>query len=353
MPRRKGTTETVVGVFVLMSLLLLLAGVILIGRQQNIFERRYMITGEFDSVAGLQAGAEVHLAGINVGFVQDIKFSADDRVMVTMSVSSRHSARIRGDSVASIKTMGLMGDRYVEITVGTGTEPAIVPGGSMQTTELFELGDLLEQAQPTLENLENAIRNVSILTDELADPSGEVGTILENIEALTTDAREGKGTIGALLMRDDIYLKTEKVLDTTQEAMENFRDVSGTVKEASGELPEIVATVSSSVAKFDEFSEKATRAADGIADMADSGREMMEDMRATAANLRSASEDIKAATPRLSPLIVSAEEGVDEAKKVVDAAKRNWLIRGYFEPAATGEPIAVSGRDVVQPEVTE
>jgi len=353
MPKRKGSTETIVGIFVLVSLALLLAVVILIGRRQSIFEKRYIITGEFDSVAGLQSGAETHLAGINIGYVQDIQFSPNNRVVVTMSVSRSQAERIRADSVASIKTMGLMGDRYVEIAVGTEGAPVIEPGGLIRTAELFEFGEMLEEARPTLQNLENAIRNISILTDELADPAGEVGTILENIKVLTTDAREGKGTMGALLTRDDIYQKAEKVLDTTQETVENFRDVSDIAKEASAELPDIVGDVKSSVVRIDEFSEKATQAIAGVVDMTDSGREMMEDARVIASNLRSASEDIRHATPQLGPLIVSAEEGVDEAREVVDAVKRNWLIRGYFEPTVPDKPIAVSGRDVAQPEVTQ
>jgi phospholipid/cholesterol/gamma-HCH transport system substrate-binding protein len=352
MPRRKGTTETAVGVFVLVSLALLFAIVVLIGRRQNIFEKRYTIAGRFDSVAGLQSGAEVHLAGINVGYVSDIQFGPDNKVIVTMNVSSLQKDRIRRDSVACIRTMGLMGDRYVEITVGTEDNTVIAPGGEIHTSELFELGEMLEEARPTLQNLESAIRNIAILTDELADPSGEVGTILENIKVLTTGAREGKGTLGALLARDDIYRKAEAVLDTTQETMENFKDVSGSAKEASVELPAIVDSVSESMDQIEEFSIRAAEAADGIADMVESGSEIMEDARVVASNLRSASEDIKRATPKLAPLMGSAEEGVGEARELVDAAKRSWLIRGYFEPASEGEPIAVSGRDVAQPEVT-
>jgi phospholipid/cholesterol/gamma-HCH transport system substrate-binding protein len=352
MPRRKRSTETIVGIFVLISLALLLAVVTLMGSRQNIFAKRYQITGEFDSVAGLQTGAEVHLAGINIGHVQDIEFSPNNRVLVTMSVSWNQIDRIRGDSIASIRTMGLMGDRYVEITVGTESEKLIEPGGSIRTSELFELTDMVEEVRPTLENVENAMKNISILTDELADPNGEVGTILENVKVLTTDAREGKGTVGALFVRDDIHQKANQVLDTTQEAMENLKVASGNVKEASVEFPTIIDGVSSSVEQFEEFSVRATDAADGFADMTDSGKLVMDDVAVISANLRSASEDIKGATPRLGPLLVSAEDGVTGAKEVVEAAKRNWLFRGYFEPPRPGEPIAVSGRDITLPEVT-
>jgi len=353
MPKRKGTTETVVGLFVIASLLLLLAVVVLIGRQQQFFEDRIEMTGVFDAVGGLQSGAEVHLAGINVGYVKDIQFGPTNRVEVTMSVSARQIKRIRGDSVASIQTMGLMGDRYVEITVGTENEPSIPDGGTIKTSELIELTELLESTRPTLQNVENAMENIALITDELADPEGDVRKIIDNVMVMTTDINEGRGTIGSLLKRDDIYLKASNVLDKTQVTIENFEEVSENMKEASAELPGIMENVKVSTEKFDEFSDSAAIAASGFTEMVDSGKEVMKEAEVMAANLREASEDIKEAAPQIGPLINSVDEGVDEAKKVIEAAKHNWLIRGYFEPGSPGEPIVLSGRDVAPAEVSQ
>ena len=351
MAKRKRSTETIVGVFVLVSFALLLAVVILIGRQQNIFEKRYQIEGQFDSVAGLQTGAEVHLAGINIGHVQEIVFSPENKVIVNMSVSTNQSERIRSDSIARVRTMGLMGDRYIEITVGSPQTYVIQPGGRIRTAEQFELGEALEQARPMLENIENAIGNISLLTDKLADPKGEVGTILRNVRELTLAAREGEGTIGALMTDDEIYIKTNLLLDSTQQAVDNFVELSDNAKTASDELPAILESISASVIEFEEFSKTASRAATGVEELTGSAQDVMADVKVMSENLRVASEDVRQASPRLAPLLISAEEGMGEARQVVDAAKRNWLLRGYFEPPRPGEPIIAGGRDLAAPEV--
>jgi phospholipid/cholesterol/gamma-HCH transport system substrate-binding protein len=353
MPRRKRATETVVGLFVLATLGLLFAVVALIGGRQKIFEERYEITGIFESVGGLQTGAEVHLAGISVGYVRAVGFSPSNKVEVVMSISREQMNRIRGDSVASIRTAGLMGDRYVEITVGSDGKPVINSGGTIKTSEPFELNEVIEQVRPTLGNIENAARNISILTDQLADPSGKVPTILENIKVLTTDAREGKGTFGALLTRDDIYVKTNSVLDTVQETADNLKVVSEDARNASARLPGMMDGAEAAIDGFTEFSTQATEAAKGIGEIVDSGKEVMDDAKAAAANLRAASEEVKEVAPKVGRVLDSAEEGVGEARKVIDAAKRSWLIRGSFEPGKPGEPIALSGRDIAVPEVSE
>lgn len=353
MARRRGMTETVVGIFVLASILLLLALVIFIGRQRNIFEGRYQINGFFNSVGGLQPGADVQLAGISVGHVKYISFGPDNRVKVVMSIAENQQQRVRADSVASIRTFGLMGDRYVAITVGTEKEPIIPPGGIIKTQEIIELADAIEAARPALDNVQNTIQNISNLTDRLASPDSDVATTLRNIKEMTTNIREGEGTIGALVQRDELYQKANDVLDSTKQTMENFQTVSKNIEGASSDLPLVMEDLKSSVDKIETFSVKASAAATEIYQLAGSGASVMDDAKAITGNLKEASEDIKQATPGLAPLVESADKGVAEAKEVVDAAKRSWFLRKSLEPPAPAGAIIAGERDIARPEVIQ
>ncbi len=344
MPRRRRTTEVTVGIFVLASILLLVIFVVIIGKRQNIFERRYNISAFFNNVGGLQTGADVLLSGINVGFVRAIKFGATNRVEVDMSIKLDEQQRIRNDSVATIRTMGMMGDKYVAITVGSSSEPEIQPGGTIKAQEMFELSDLIEQARPAINDLEVSLKNVADITGRLANPSGDVATILDNVKTMTTDAREGKGTLGALLTRDELYTKANGVLD-------NLGVVSDNAKKASANLPDILADAKVSVQRFDEFSVKASKVADGMSQMVDTGKDVMQKANVIATNIESASKDIKQATPRLNTILESADKDVSEARQVIEAAKNSWLLRGYFKPPAPSAPIAAEGRDTAKPEV--
>lgn len=344
MPRRRGRTEVIVGIFVLASILVLVIFVVIIGRRQNIFERRYNINAFFNNVGGLQPGADVLLAGINVGFVRSIEFGPSNRVRVDMSIKVAEQQRIRSDSIASIRTMGLMGDKYVAITVGSANEPEIPPEGTIKTQEIFELSDLIEEMRPTIGNLESAIKNISDITERLANPQSDVAKILDNVKVITTDAREGKGTLGALLTRDDLYNKADGVL-------ENLEVVSDNAKKASADLPEIMADAKTSVQHFDEFSAKASKAADGMSQIIETGKDVMQKADTIATNIESASKDIKEATPRIGPLIESADKDISGMQQVIEAAKNSWLLRGYFKPPPPSAPIGAEGRDIAKPEV--
>ena len=353
MARRRRMTETIVGIFVLASLALLLVLVIFIGRQQNIFQESYQIHGYFKSVGGLQTGADVQLAGISVGHVKEINFARNNRVKVVLNINENQRERIREDSVANIQTFGLMGDRYVAVTVGSEDESVIPSGGTIETEEIIELADALEAARPTLENLENTMQNISNLTDRLASPESDVAGFLNNLKTITSDVREGKGTIGALVQRDDLYEKTTTVLDTTQQTMRNFEEASANVQQASTDLPVLIDDLRSSLVQLEQFSANAAAASAEVYNLIEASGGIMKDAEIVADNLRDASEDIKMATPRIPPLIESADEGVNEAKDVIEAAKKSWLIRGYFEKPLPDGPIAIGERDIARPEVTQ
>jgi hypothetical protein len=109
------------GVFIAATLLILAAGIFLIGDKEFLFSSTFPLKAGFQNVAGLNVGADVRVGGLREGTVQNIELprSPDGDVTVTMTLRSSNRNIIRKDSVASIKTEGLLGDKYVEISFGS------------------------------------------------------------------------------------------------------------------------------------------------------------------------------------------------------------------------------------------
>jgi phospholipid/cholesterol/gamma-HCH transport system substrate-binding protein len=114
-----------VGLFVLVALLAFLGMVYALGARARLFESRYTVHADFTEVGGLNEGATVRLAGVQIGRVKsvDLPSTPGGKVRVAMSIARRFSDRVRRDSVARIETQGLLGDRIVEISVGTAQAP--------------------------------------------------------------------------------------------------------------------------------------------------------------------------------------------------------------------------------------
>lgn len=120
-----------IGIFVVIGLLILSAGVFLIGNREFMFSDTYTLKASFPNVSGLTEGADVRVGGTRQGVVHriDLPIPPDRKITVVMSMQGTTRRILRTTSVASIKTEGILGNKYVEISFGSGG--AEVKGGDV------------------------------------------------------------------------------------------------------------------------------------------------------------------------------------------------------------------------------
>src|SRR2546428_817058 len=124
--------EMIVGVFVLIGITALTYLAVKLGKLEVIGGGNQVeIQAEFDSVAGLKTGASVEIAGVPVGHVKRITLNGE-RALVTFVI--KPGVKLYGDSIASVKTRGLIGDKYVSISPG-GSQKELTPGSKIRDTE--------------------------------------------------------------------------------------------------------------------------------------------------------------------------------------------------------------------------
>lgn len=125
------TMETLVGLFVVAGIVGLAWLSIRLGKLEVLSERGYTVLAEFDSIAGLKNGAVVEIAGVEVGRVKAIGLE-DYRAVIAMSIDP--GVKLQDDSIVSIRTKGLIGEKYVKIMPG-GSDTLVQPGGKIRDTE--------------------------------------------------------------------------------------------------------------------------------------------------------------------------------------------------------------------------
>ena len=130
---KKINTEFIVGLFMLAGFL----SFAYLSSQMGEFsvfslERNYQIEAEFDNVSGLKVGATVEIAGVTIGKVSEISLGEGDLAKVTLLIN--RDVKVTADAIASIRTQGLIGDKYVKIIQG-GDEELLADGGVIFDTE--------------------------------------------------------------------------------------------------------------------------------------------------------------------------------------------------------------------------
>ena len=122
-----------VGVFIVLGFLFLSIGLFLIGNKDFLFSSTYGLKAEFQNVGGLNNGADVRVGGIHEGTVKEIDLPSQSGGKVTVVMNLRSGTRniIKKDSRASIKTEGLLGDKYIEISFGSAKADAVQNGDTI------------------------------------------------------------------------------------------------------------------------------------------------------------------------------------------------------------------------------
>ena len=138
----KARLEVVVGVFVLVGIVCLGYLSIKLGKLELIGGDVYEVVAQFNTASGLKAGSSVEIAGVEVGRVRAITLN-DDRAAVTLAVDKK--VKLYTDTIASIKTRGIIGEKFLALSPGGGGDP-LKPGDTIRDTESgLDLEELVSQ----------------------------------------------------------------------------------------------------------------------------------------------------------------------------------------------------------------
>lgn len=212
--------ELKVGIFVFIGLLILSIAIFSIG-DLEFFKPGYYIEVRFRFASGIDIGAPVRLAGVEVGEVKKIEIFYNEEIkktQVALSVWLEKSTKVPQDSEAHINTLGLLGEKYLEILPGRDYSHLLADGDILVGTDPVSMGEIVGLGReiavklnytiesindivgdvPTKEALKGAISNLNDLTQDLRGLIERATTILDKV-------KNGEGTMGKLLMDEALY----------------------------------------------------------------------------------------------------------------------------------------------------
>jgi len=235
-----------VGAVITLALFILLVTVFFAGNIEDLFVRKVELKANFRDVKGLRKGAPVWIFGTEVGSVKEIDLNLVYGTVVGMRINKSALEYINKDSKASILTMGLLGDKFVEISAGSPQAGPIHPGEMIQGTAEIELKDVIETGAATIETMTSFIKKLESLVTKIEEGQGTVAKFLNDpsvynslnktAQALSSVAEEihtSQGTLKMLIDNPSLYQKT-------LEAASNLEETTRMIKESSGTLKRLV-----------------------------------------------------------------------------------------------------------------
>jgi phospholipid/cholesterol/gamma-HCH transport system substrate-binding protein len=330
---------------------LVLAGVVifLIGRENRLFERHVRYHAAFENVEGLKLDSPVRLGGLDVGRIKSINFSPDiedRRIDVTMEISSRFANRVRADSVARIGSRGVLGDKVIEISLGSVNAAPIPEGGEVKTGSSGDITSLLKAGGELLDNALAISRDVRAAVSMYTEPAlrQDVAGLIRNLRQITAAVDSGKGLLHALIYDSQATSDGKRLLAAAARDAERFdaaiNEVDGILKEirsGSGTLHALVyeragmkavselGDAAGELAKMLRGAQENRNSAVHQLFYGDSGN-LFGDLSAAAADLRVIMATIRNGEGSLGALI-NDPTVYEDLRSVLGNVKRNFILR--------------------------
>jgi phospholipid/cholesterol/gamma-HCH transport system substrate-binding protein len=200
-----------VGVFIVVTLACLSVMVFLIGSRESLFRSGYKVRSDFDNVSGLNEGADVRVGGIRKGSVKSIQLPKEPngKVVVLMDMEKETQSIVKVDSLAAIKSEGMLGDKYVEISFGSVDAARLRGGETIASQPPLDISDLFAKTNQILDTTQGALTNVVSLTSNINDISGKIN--------------HGQGTVGALINDKTIYNQAAATVTSMHEDVDALK----------------------------------------------------------------------------------------------------------------------------------
>jgi phospholipid/cholesterol/gamma-HCH transport system substrate-binding protein len=238
----KNTLETRLGIFFALALIAAFLVMEMIG-SFDLFRGGIRLLAKFDTVQELKAGDPVKMAGVEIGKVEKIGFAAGKVEVILKIVHPK--AEVKTDSKASVRFAGLLGQNFVQVTFGTAAAPKAVNGTVLETTEQPDLNTLMSRLDNVASGVENLTRSLSgdsiqnllgPFTDFLKQNSPRLTAILGNMQTISSQVSEGKGTFGKLISDDALY-------HSALAAVANLNETASDIKLTLGQARSVVAEI--------------------------------------------------------------------------------------------------------------
>jgi len=234
-----------VGVFVAVGLVLLAVTIIFV-TGAGALGPKYKLFTYLPQVEGVDPGAPVRLQGVDIGYVKTIHVDPNPpdkfhSIQLTMIISSKFAPYVRTDSLASLKTEGLLGNCFINITRGFSGEP-LPDNGSVNSTVEPSMDQMMDTASAMMVNLGGLSKDVTAIVEQVKNGQGTLGKLVTDEElynhlnataagaqGLVADARNGRGTLGKLVSSDELYNRVNTTVGDADAVIGAVRQGNGTI----------------------------------------------------------------------------------------------------------------------------
>lgn len=295
-----------VGFLIFVGVLAFSIGIFFVGEKSHLFSSVFYVHANFPTAEGVKPGAMVVLSGYNVGTVTEIALSPrGDSVRLRLRISDEVRKFIRSDSRAEIKQEGLVGNKIINLQIGSPGASEVHSGGFITGVPPFALTGLAD--------------NVTAITDSVKLIAGQVYRLLAELE-------QGRGTVGKLLRDDALYTELTRLTAETGDAVHTtattLARISTQLETAARRMDSLTASATSAARSTDQLASDAADIVRGVKEGRGTVGALLTD--------RALYDSLRTLTGALATTTYDAGTAADQLARSMYAMRQHWLFGRVF-----------------------
>ncbi|HSW53485.1 MAG TPA: MlaD family protein [Ignavibacteriaceae bacterium] len=248
--KKKVSHKIRLGIFISLGILIFILAIYFIGEKQQLFRSTFRLSGVFKDVAGLQVGNNVRLSGINVGTIDNISIISDTSVKVIILVDENIRQFIKKDAVAGIGSEGLMGNKVLVISPGTGGEKTIENDDVIATSQPIDVDDIMKSLKSTMDNTAYITGDLAKISTNIESGKGTIGRLMmdktwrEDIQSTIINLKDGSVGFRTFMEKtnelDSILVRLNKTIDNTSSITYDLSMITNNIQSGEGMIGKLL-----------------------------------------------------------------------------------------------------------------
>ena len=275
-----------VGIVVTGALLILLFAILFAGNIQGLFAPQAAIYATFRDVKGLRSGAPVWFTGVQIGAVKSISFTGD-MITATMKIDSEALAHLKKDSEASILTLGLLGDKYIEVSSGSKESEGLRPRDTIKGSTRLEIDEQLSQLVGGVGGKKGSLRRLledDTLYHDLSSSARDIRLFAETLKA-------AEGTVNKIFKDPALYERFVKASQSLDAFSQRLASSKGTVNRLIDD-ESLYENVNAAATKLNMIFDKINKEEGSVGRLV-SSKELTEELQSTLKEINALVKDMR------------------------------------------------------------
>lgn len=301
-----------VGVFVIVGIIFLVAGILTIGNLHSTFSTKLHVITLFDNVNGLQKGNNIWFSGVKIGTVKKVEFFGTSRVRVVMNIDEKVQQYIRKDAKVKVSTDGFIGNKILEIYGGTFSAGPIEENDTLGVDKTFSTDDIMNTLQENNKNLASITGNFKTISEEIHSGKGSIGKLIKdeslynNLAATSTSLKNASDKAGQVMSALSVFSSGLNKKGTFAHQLVTDTVLFGSLKQSAGKLNVITDSAAALVSDLNR----------GVRDPRTPAGVLLHDEEAGA---------------HLKLTLKNLDSGSKKLDEDLEAAQHSFLLRKYFK----------------------